>query len=387
MTPFLFIIHNNLMEGYSNHIAIIGAGISGLALGIILQRNKIPCVIFEKSEKVSEYGAGISISPNGLAVLNKLDVINDLKLLSRKPELAIFFSNNNKINQISVDVLTTTRKNLYKVLLDKYYDLNGEIHFSHKVVDLNKETKTLKFDEKSIYVKHIVACDGIRSLCQKKVSAKFNDPKYSGYYVWRTIFPSDQANIHFHLGSNFHVVAYPVDSERSSLVAAVKSSNHSNESWKQKGSIQNLISEIPAPILENYPSILENYGVYKWGVFLRPNVKILFDKNITYVGDAAHPIVPFIGQGACLALEDSYVLGNLITKHKDNLKIAQTKYNKLRIKRVRSIYRKSLNQGKLNHLNNPFLVFLRNMLMKYTNIISSQTKSIWFYDVTNEKDL
>lgn len=387
MTPFLFIIHNNLMEGYSNHIAIIGAGISGLALGIILQRNKIPCVIFEKSEKVSEYGAGISISPNGLAVLNKLDVINDLKLLSRQPELAIFFSNNNKINQISVDVLTTTRKNLYKVLLDKYYDLNGEIHFSHKVVDLNKETKTLKFDEKSIYVKHIVACDGIRSLCQKKVSAKFNDPKYSGYYVWRTIFPSDQANIHFHLGSNFHVVAYPVDSERSSLVAAVKSSNHSNESWKQKGSIQNLISEIPAPILENYPSILENYGVYKWGVFLRPNVKILFDKNITYVGDAAHPIVPFIGQGACLALEDSYVLGNLITKHKDNLKIAQTKYNKLRIKRVRSIYRKSLNQGKLNHLNNPFLVFLRNMLMKYTNIISSQTKSIWFYDVTNEKDL
>ena len=387
MAPFLFIIHNNLMEGYSNHIAIIGAGISGLALGIILQRNKIPCVIFEKSEKVSEYGAGISISPNGLAVLNNLDVINDLKLLSRQPELAIFFSNNNKINQISVDVLTTTRKNLYKVLLDKYYDLNGEIHFSHKVVDLNKETKTLKFDEKSIYVKHIVACDGIRSLCQKKVSAKFNDPKYSGYYVWRTIFPSDQANIHFHLGSNFHVVAYPVDSERSSLVAAVKSSNHSNESWKQKGSIQNLISEIPAPILENYPSILENYGVYKWGVFLRPNVKILFDKNITYVGDAAHPIVPFIGQGACLALEDSYVLGNLITKHKDNLKIAQTKYNKLRIKRVRSIYRKSLNQGKLNHLNNPFLVFLRNMLMKYTNIISSQTKSIWFYDVTNEKDL
>ena len=322
-----------------------------------------------------------------LAVLNNLDVINDLKMLSRQPGLAIFFSNNNKINQISVDVLTTTRKNLYKVLLDKYYDLNGEIHFSHQVVDLNKETKTLKFDEKSIHVKHIVACDGIRSLCQKKVSAKFNDPKYSGYYVWRTIFPSDQANIHFHLGSNFHVVAYPVDSERSSLVAAVKSSNHSNESWKQKGSIQNLISEIPAPILENYPSILENYGVYKWGVFLRPNVKILFDKNITYVGDAAHPIVPFIGQGACLALEDSYVLGNLITKHKDNLKLAQTKYNKLRIKRVRSIYRKSLNQGKLNHLKNPFLVFSRNMLMKYTNIISSQIKSIWFYDVTNEKDL
>ena len=376
------------MKDYSNHIAIVGAGISGLALGIILQKNRIPCVIFEKSEKINEYGAGISISPNGLVVLKNLDVLNDLKLLSRRPESAIFFSNNNKINQISVDVLTTTRKSLYKVLLDKFYALNGEILFNHEVEDIDKETKTLKFNNKeSIHAEHIIACDGIRSLCQKKASFKFNEPKYSGYYVWRTIFPSDQTNIHFHLGSNFHVVSYPVDSQRSSLVAAIKSNNQLNESWKQKGSIQNLISEIPASILKNYPSLMDNDGVYKWGVFLRPNVKHLFDKNITYVGDAAHPIVPFIGQGACLALEDSYVLGNLICKNQNNLIIAQTKYHQLRIKRIRSIYRKSLNQGRLNHLKNPFLVFLRNALMKYTNIISIQTKSIWFYNVTNERDL
>ena len=376
------------MKDYSNHIAIVGAGISGLALGIILQRNRIPCVIFEKSEKINEYGAGISISPNGLVILKNLDVLNDLNLLSRRPESAIFFSNNNKINKISVDVLTTTRKSLYKVLLDKFYALNGEILFNHEVEDIDKETKTLKFNNKeSIHAEHIIACDGIRSLCQKKASFKFNEPKYSGYYVWRTIFPSDQTNIHFHLGSNFHVVSYPVDSQRSNLVAAIKSNNQLNESWKQKGSIQNLISEIPASILKNYPSLMDNDGVYKWGVFLRPNVKHLFDNNITYVGDAAHPIVPFIGQGACLALEDSYVLGNLISKHQNNLIIAQTKYHQLRIKRVRSIYRKSLNQGRLNHLKNPFLVFLRNMLMKYTNIISNQTKSIWLYNVTNERDL
>ena len=375
------------MKDHSNFIAIIGAGISGLALGIILQRNKIPCIIFEKSEKISEYGAGISISPNGLAVLNNLDVINDLKPLSRQPEQAIFFSNNKKINQIPINVFTTTRKSIYKVLLDKYQELKGEIYFGHEVVDVDNETKMLTFnDKKSTYVKHIIACDGIKSICQKKVSSMYDEPKYSGYYVWRTIFPSNQTNIHFYLGSNFHVVSYPVDKERSSLVAAVKSKNKQNESWKQQGSIHNLLSEIPSNILKNYPSISENYGVYKWGIFLRPNVKSLFDNNITYVGDAAHPIVPFIGQGACLALEDSYVLGQLISKH-NNIKIAQAKYNKLRIKRVRTIYRKSLNQGKLNHLRNPLLIFLRNILMKYTNIISTQTKSIWLYDVTNKKDL
>ena len=66
------------MEDITKHIAIIGAGISGLALGIILKCNILPCVIFEKSEKISEYGAGISLSPNGLKVLKDLDVFKKI---------------------------------------------------------------------------------------------------------------------------------------------------------------------------------------------------------------------------------------------------------------------------------------------------------------------
>ena len=67
------------MKDISKHIAIVGAGISGLALGIILKKNNIPCLIFEKSKKISEYGAGISLSPNGLRVLKDLDVFNNIK--------------------------------------------------------------------------------------------------------------------------------------------------------------------------------------------------------------------------------------------------------------------------------------------------------------------
>ena len=61
------------MDTYDNHIAIIGGGIAGLALGIMLNRNNIPNIIFEKSANVSEYGAGISISPNGMKVLECMD--------------------------------------------------------------------------------------------------------------------------------------------------------------------------------------------------------------------------------------------------------------------------------------------------------------------------
>ena len=80
------------MEDITKHIAIIGAGISGLALGIILKRYNIPCVIFEKSEKISEYGAGISLSPNGLKVLKDLDVFKKIKTHSCNPRNGIFFS-------------------------------------------------------------------------------------------------------------------------------------------------------------------------------------------------------------------------------------------------------------------------------------------------------
>ena len=120
--------------------------------------------------------------------------------------------------------------------------------------------------------------------------------------------------------------------------------------------------------------------LYKWGVYTRPKINDLFKENITFLGDAAHPIVPFIGQGGCLALEDAYIFGNLIKEFKyDFLKI-QNLYKSLRLKRIRKIQKASMNQARLNHINNNTLITIRNMMMRYTNIISYRTKNIWQYD-------
>ena len=84
------------MNNYSNHIAIIGAGIAGLVLSCILKKANIPVVLFEKSSDVSDYGAGISISPNGIKVLKYLNIYNEIISVSPKP---------NKPS--SVEILTT----------------------------------------------------------------------------------------------------------------------------------------------------------------------------------------------------------------------------------------------------------------------------------------
>ena len=110
--------------------------------------------------------------------------------------------------------------------------------------NINQDRNKIYFSNNNSYrVGHIAACDGIKSTCQSILSTSYDRPKYSGYYVWRTIFESDQENIHFHLGANFHVVTYPIDKKRISLVAAIKNKNKEIESWKQEGTLEDLLTK------------------------------------------------------------------------------------------------------------------------------------------------
>ena len=137
-------------------------------------------------------------------------------------------------------------------------------------------------------------------------------------------------------------------------------------------------------LVDKYKGLKETKDLYKWGVYYRPINDIFYKDNITVIGDAAHPIVPFLGQGGCLALEDGYALGKLFAHHKNSFNEAQIQYKNIRNKRVQNINKSSLMQAKLNHFQNPVLVFIRNLLMKYTNIISIRTRNIWEYDIRKE---
>ena len=372
------------MDKYHNHIAIIGAGISGLALGCILQEARIPVVIFEKSNEVSNYGAGISISPNGIKILKNLKIYKDVYEQSSNPKKAVYFSNKIKINSFDVDVITTSRKVLYKVLLKKYISYGGEILFDHKLSNLCINNSELHFSNNTTYkVQHIAACDGINSLCRNQVLSSGN-PIYSGYSVWRSIVDKTQDNIETLLGPNYHIVTYPISSSKVSFVAAIKTSKEYIESWKMPGTLEELKADIPRSADEFLSFLDECSTLYKWGVFTRPSVSKLCFDNLTLLGDAAHPIVPFIGQGGCLALEDAYAFGQLIVSSKEDLKITQRAYEDLRLQRIHKIKSLSERQGRLNHIQNPILAMGRNMVIKYLPTIGMHSvKRVWNYDIDN----
>jgi 2-polyprenyl-6-methoxyphenol hydroxylase-like FAD-dependent oxidoreductase len=374
------------MSNYENHIAIIGAGIAGLTLGCVLKKAKIPVVIFEKSINISDYGAGISISQNGIRILKQLDIYDEIVSTSSNPQKAVFFSNDKKINSFDIDVITTSRQVLYKFLYNKYISIDGEILFDHELCDLSIEKVELKFlGDKAYKVKHIAACDGIKSLCRKKIDYQ-KEPVYSGYSVWRAIVERKQKNTHTFLGPNHHIVTYPISDSKISFVAAIKTTKKYQESWRSSGTYEELKDDLVLGNKDSYSFINENTPLFKWGVYIRPHIKNIKYKNLTLFGDAAHPIVPFIGQGGCLALEDAYIFGNLLIKYDCDINKTQNAYEVLRIKRIKTIANMSLRQGHLNHISNPIIVFLRNFVMKGFPSLAMRSvrEKIWNYDPEEE---
>lgn len=369
------------MKDFSGHIGIIGAGISGLALGCFLKKANIPVVIFEKSNDISEHGAGISLSPNGLRVLKALGIFKKIQRLSGNPNKAYFFSNNKKVTSFPVDVITTSRQTLYKSLLDNYLSYDGDILFNHELLDLDVDSLKISFSNGNTFnVSHLVACDGIRSICRKYHDKLDSEPSYSGYSVWRAIIDKKQENIETYLGPNHHIVTYPIDKNRTSFVAAIKTNKMHKESWRSIGTKEEMLKDLPKISKKAYSFLDTDFDLYKWGVYTRSNIKSLYMKNVTFLGDAAHPIVPFMGQGGCLALEDAFVFSELVSKFKNDFSKIQYAYEKIRLKRIKKIKARSEIQGYLNHIKNPFLVLCRNLIMKFFPIIPKIVKDIWDYD-------
>ncbi len=350
------------MNDYSKHIAIIGAGIAGLSLGCFLLRKGIKPIIFERSSQIREGGSGISISPNAINLLDKINLKESLSNEGFFPEKINFLDEDNPITSIDSRVCCISREKLVGILYKKFIELGGKIIFDHEYASFNSDNKTLNFKNNQSYkILHLAACDGIKS----KIRDDFFDigkPVYSGYSAWRCIGQNPHKDAYLQLSSNKHLVLYPITKSLSSFVGCIKTSKENNESWIAEGTLEELERDIGFMSENHKHTVHSSKKFFRWGIYTRPLIKKYFAKNITLFGDAAHPIVPFLGQGGCLAIEDGFSFAKLLSDG-GNLEDAQNRYERIRKPRVKMITRLSKEQALHNHISNPLLRKTRNFLM------------------------
>ena len=189
-------------------------------------------------------------------------------------------------------------------------------------------------------------------------------PLFSGFIAWRSIkefsspFEKNSGeDINFYLGPNSHIVTYPIGENTYSATCIIKSSDWIKESWVSEGTKDQFQSDFKYWNSELL-TYLADSKLYKWGIFQRSPLESFSTNNIFLLGDSAHAMVPFLGQGSCLAIEDSYCLAEILDK-KEFIDDAKKTFDDFRLSRCKNIYKRSLRQAKLNHISNPLLTFLR----------------------------
>ena len=365
------------MKDYSNHIGIVGGGIAGLSLGCFLANKDIPSVIFERSAHLREGGAGISLSPNAINLLEQLDLREHLFKEGLFSEKINFLDDEAFITSVDSRVCYISRERLVNILYKKYLELGGKVRFDHEFISFNPTTKVTQFQNGQTYkIWHLAACDGIKSTIRDKYFKSKEAPVYSGYSAWRCIGQNSTKDAYLQLSPRKHLVLYPISKTLSSFVGVIKTSTQQQESWIQEGDIEELKTDIGLMSKHHLATVNSADKFYKWGIYIRPVSNQYCTDSMTLFGDAAHPIVPFLGQGGCLSIEDGYVFSDLLSNAND-FKEVQDKYEKIRMPRVKLITRLSKEQAVHNHISNPLLRKARNFIMSKTNIINWQMDKIY----------
>jgi salicylate hydroxylase len=354
-------------------IAIIGAGIGGLTLANLLQKNsEFDFIIYEKGEALNlEEGFGIQLAVNSVSILNQIG-FNDLsKSEIYNPMKLDFYSNKNKIcdldltqfNSKTERYTTLKRSSLIKFLKNKLF--SNLIRFNKTIESVEKKKDILKIkfkDGNSEEVNHLIVSDGVFSQTKSIIEKKNFKSNYYGAIAVRTQIKAKDAsefktdNISIFMSSRAHVVSYPINENKDiSLVCILRKNLNEKKSIKQLIS-KNFFNE------NKYLSSLFSKNPKSWSIYTssKPIKSIL--KNVFYIGDAFYTFPPTFAQGASQSIESAKELYDLLIEDKKNI---ENIYFEKRLKKITMINNRSRLNYLVFHLSNPVLKIFRNQFLKY----------------------
>tara|TARA_Y100000590_G_scaffold238052_1_gene267831 strand:- start:557 stop:1681 length:1125 start_codon:yes stop_codon:yes gene_type:complete len=352
-------------------IAIIGSGIAGLTLAGLLKTNSnFEFVVYEKGEILNlEEGFGIQLSVNSISILNKIGFNILSKVEKYHPSKINFYSmDHNKIcdldltkfNTANLHYTTLKRSELIKFLEEKLF--SNSIIFRKQistVEEINKKINIQFTDGSNDEVDYLIVSDGVFSNTKSIIEKKLFRQNYYGAIAIRNKIKSqdisDSNNISVIMGSNAHLVIYPINQQKEmNLVCIIRKKSKDNESVKSI--LENSILKENKNLFNLFQGNLKSWPVY---TSEKPAKSIY--KNVLYIGDAFYTFPPTLAQGASQAIESANEVYKLINS--DHLDI-QDQYFTNRNKKIKLINKRSKFNFFVFHISNPLLKILRNKILK-----------------------
>jgi salicylate hydroxylase len=344
-------------------VLVAGAGIGGLSAALALLQKGFDVEVFEQAPELREVGGGLLISMNGVRVLQALGLEEEMRSVTlpatdRVVRLwdsgrAWSLYHREPGSKADHSVCMLLRGELHRILAEAVLNQkSGAVRLNARCTGFEQTRDAVKIvleGGESITGDVLVGADGVHS---KVRSAAFGtaEGKYTGAVAWRGLVPMERlSEVHRRpiattwVGPLAHITCYPMRRRREEIVsfsAQVERSNWELESWFEVGSVTECLSDFPGWHPEVIEMISNAETLYKWGLFTRGALARWTVGRVTLLGDACHPMVPYLGQGAVMALEDSYVLARCLAQY-DEPAEALARYDRARRERANRAAQKS----------------------------------------------
>ena len=391
------------MKSKPLEISIVGAGIGGLVAALALKKRGHKPTIYEKTESLSELGAGIQLSPTANKVLEYLGVMEELQADVYEPEAFQFVHyrtgkvlaqralKNSSVKIYGSPNYDVHRADLQKALLKIINKEEIQIEKNSEIIDLYEEANGafIKTRERVIESDAVIGADGIHSVVRKKLWGQ-DQARYTGNVAWRMLVPIEEISSKFikqntkvWLGPKKHFVQYLVKGGNFlNCVCLVEQNDWTSEDWSEKGDI----SELKHIFSDWHPEIQEILestkpgSLFKWGLHDRAPMNKWSKGRFSLLGDAAHPMLPFVAQGAAMAIEDGIVLASSLSSF-NNVKLGLNDYENKRKYRPAQAQKTATRNATIFHLSDFFAIF-RNLVMKF--FIKKIMDSFYKYDAISK---
>lgn len=337
-------------------IGIIGAGIGGLTLAALLQKRGFKVSVFEQATRFSRVGAGIQQSANAIKVLRDIGLEEHLRSIAFCPQTwnnrewdtgAVKYElplGSNFEEKYGAPYFLLHRGDLHSAILSKVN--SDSIHLQKKLqhYKLNNEIVQLTFEDGTTYeVDALIGADGIHSRVREQMLGA-DKPRFTGRVAYRTTFPASLMNGYSiddctkWWGIDRHIVIYYVTPKKDEIyfVTSVPEPEWNNESWSAKGDLGELRNAFEGFHEQVQKVLIACPDVHKWSLYERDPLPSWCDQEVVLLGDSCHPMVPYMAQGAAMAIEDAAVLTRVLEKQ-HNIPEAFKQFESLRKERTSKV--------------------------------------------------